>query len=155
MIWNDMTPRGMSILFETLKNLDVFEITTLRLNGNKIKDEGLISMCDWLAIKPSLRFLDLSHTNLTNKSIEMLSESLVGNTSLRKLSMDGNINISDKAAPYLLNIAQTTCITNLEIARSLLSFNISTEIQNEFGKPFQERDVPINSKSKSAAKISS
>jgi len=71
-----------------------------------------------------------------------------------ELDISYNKGITDKSLQYLIDIAKKTSITTLLIDSSSVSEENQKEIDKLVKIPIDEREIPIKSSSKSAAKIS-
>ncbi len=101
-----------------------------------------------------LKKLDVSYNKVTDKGIEIISEYLIENTKLKVLDLCFNRGITDVSVPYLIEIAKKSCITQIDIHYTSLSEGKRKEIEEAFKIPIEEREIPIKSNTKSAAKIS-
>lgn len=66
----------------------------LDLSNNQIGDEGATALGEALRHNTSLRNLDLSFNEISSKGVvELLTRALIANSSLKRLSLIGNLNI--------------------------------------------------------------
>ncbi len=96
----------------------------------------------------------LSSNEATDKGIETIPEDLIGNTKLKVLDLNRNSGITDASVPYLIEIAKKSCITEIGLRDTLISYAKKQEVEELLKIPIDEREVPIKSNTKSAAKIS-
>lgn len=101
-----------------------------------------------------LEELDLSSTEITDSTIEILVQSLAGNTSIRRLHLSENVHITNRSIPALLELAKTTNITDISLYSTSLAQSSINEIHKQFSVLLEEREIPIKSNAKSAAKSS-
>lgn len=92
--------------------------------------------------------------SITDKGIEILSEYLIGNTTLKSLCICGNSNITDASVPFFLEVANKTCINHINLWCTGVSETDQSEVETLCSKPIEEREIPIFSTTKSAAKSS-
>ena len=141
------------MLFETLKEMKS-KLIYLYLSGNLLDDECMKTLGEFIKYSETFESIGISNNNITDKGIEILSEYLIGYITLYELDFSYNEGITDKSLPYLIDIAKKTSITSM----NLFSTSVSKENQEEINKlvkiPIDEREIPIKSSSKSAAKIS-
>lgn len=114
----------------------------------------MVSLAEFLQGNQHLTHLQLSINSFTDKGVEILSQSLIGNNVLQELSLGYNPNITDKSVPYLVDIATKSCIIRIEIWDTSISKESSRTIMNSLHIPIEQRGVPIRSNIKSAAKAS-
>ncbi len=142
------------MLFDTLRECNSV-VSKLYLLNNEIDDECMKQLGEYVQDNEHLERLILGHNNkVTDKGIEMISEYLIGNTKLKKLYLNYNEGITDKSVPYLIEIAKKSCITEIDIRYTPISFEKQEEIEELLKIPNEEREIPIKSNTKSAAKIS-
>ncbi len=91
---------------------------------------------------------------ITNKGIEIFSEYIIGNTSLKSLNLGANAYITDASVPFLLDIAKKSQVTGIYMNETSISKEKQSEIEELLSIPIDQREIPIKSNSKSAAKIS-
>ncbi len=68
--------------------------------------------------------------------------------------MIGNEEITDASVPHLVEIAKKSCITKVDLQFALISEEKQQEIEELLKIPIEQREIPIKSNTKSAAKIS-
>lgn len=90
--------------------IDTDKNTTLKsliLNHNEIGsvsfDENLAAFSEWLQGNVTLEFLDLSHNGISDTDVEHLSKALEDNTTLKKLDLGNNPEISKKGQNLVIN----------------------------------------------------
>ncbi len=101
-----------------------------------------------------LEILWLGNNKVTGKGIEIISEYLIGNTKLKELYLSYNIGITDESVPYLIEIAKKSRVNKMNLERISISEEKQQEIEELLEIPIEEREIPIKSNTKSAAKIS-
>ena len=93
-------------------------LTSLKLPGNSIGDEGAISLSKALRVNTSLNSLDLSMNSIGNEGANSLSEALRVNTSLTSLNLGwnsiGNEGVNSLSEALRVNIS----LTSLELPRN-------------------------------------
>lgn len=149
---NQIGDECMKHLGEFIKSSNHLE--KLSLEGNNITDDGVEILSDYLVGNTSLKELHLGCNNVTDKGMELLSNCLMGNTTLKELNLAYNYGITDASASHLADIARRSCIARLVIHSKNLSDEIETETSALLEIPVEEREIPIKSNCKSAAKIS-
>ncbi len=130
-------------------------VSLLCLSYNRqIDDECMKQLGEYVQDNKHLERLDIDYTKITDKGIEIISEYLIGNTKLNKLDLDDNNGITDKSVPYLIEIAKKSCTTDISLNDTLMSEEKQQEIEELLNIPIEQREIPIKSNTKSAAKIS-
>ncbi len=150
---NDVTSKGVSVLFGTLRECNSV-VSKLNLSNNEIGDECMKQLGEYVQDNEHLERLILGYTQITDKGIEAFSEYLVGNTKLKVLDLSDNKEITDASVPDLIEIAKKSCITKIDIRYTSISEEKQQEIEVLLEMPIDEREIPIKSNTKSAAKIS-
>lgn len=141
------------MLFDTLRECSS-PVLVLRLYQNYIDDKCAKHLCEYLQENEHLEKLWLGLNKITDNTIKLLSENVVGNTSLKELSLIGNKAITDASTPYLIEVIKNSCITQIDLDTTSISKNYLKEIATALEIPIEQRNVSIKSNSKSAAKTS-
>lgn len=150
---NEITSKGASYLFDTLRKCNS-AVSILIISWNEIDDECLGSLGEYIRNDQHLEELSLMNNRITIEGVKIISESFVGNTSLKTLTLNGNRNVTDESVPYLIEMLKTTGINKLGVLSTSISKENVKLIFNTMQIPVEERAIPIVSNSKSAAKIS-
>ncbi len=129
-------------------------VSGLDLSNNKIDDECMKQLGDYVQDNQHFECLNVGWNKVTDKGIEIISEHLIGNTKLNLLDLSFNKRITDKSVPYLIEIAKKSCITQMDISYTSISEEKQQEMIELLKIPIEEREIPIKSNTKSAAKIS-
>ena len=109
---------------------------------------------DYISKKQSVQYIFMSCNSITDKGIEILSDFIAGNTTLIVIGLDGNKNITDKAFPYLANMAKSTYIKRITVHNTSVSKEKRQELLHLLKSSNESREIPIKSNTKSAAKLS-
>lgn len=114
---NNITSKGISLLLDTMREQKI-AIKSLILGANNIDDESMISLGKFLSGNQSIRNVDISggkkkENKLTNKGIEILSEILESETSLKELDISKHKNITQKAQIPLIKIVEKSKVVVL------------------------------------------
>lgn len=129
-------------------------VSNLGLSSIDFNDEFMQYLAGYVQNNQYLEDLSLSFNNVSDKSIEILSESLIGNTTLKKLNFHSNRKITTASIPHLLEIANQSGIISLTLSDTSISQEKQEEINELLKIPIDQRQIPLKSKSKSAAKKS-
>lgn len=113
------------------------------------------SLGEFIENNKYLEKLYLGYNLITDKGIEVLSEYLIGNTTLKILAVLGNKLITDASQPYVVQIAKTSCITAIDVSLTSISDRNRLKIIELLKTPIDQREIPIKSNTKSASKITS
>ncbi len=141
------------MLFGTLRECNSV-VSYLNLYDNEINDKCMKQLGEYVQDNEHLEILNIRNSKVTDKGIEILSEYLIGNTKLNELYLRENKGITEKSVPYLIEIVKKSCITKIDIQYTSMSFGKQQEIKELLEIPIEEREIPIKSNAKSAAKIS-
>ncbi len=141
------------MLFDTLRECNSV-ISVLNLSSNNVGDECMKQLGEYVQDSQYLDILRLGNNKITDKGIEMISEYLIGNTKLKELDLSVNKGITDASVPYLVEIGNKSCITKIGLRDTSISEEKQQQIKELLKIPIEEREIPIKSNTKSAAKIS-
>jgi len=108
--------------------------------------ESLVNLLNELSISN----INLRNNLITDNGIEILSEGLIGNISLKILDLQLNKLISDKSIPFLKELIQQSGLSNIDLGRTLISEHNQEEIKELLQIPMDERKIPLKSLSKKA-----
>ena len=107
---------------------------------------------EYIEICNTVENIDIKYNIITDKGIEILSEYLIGNMTIKELNLWGNKGITDKSFSNIVKISKSSSIININLIGTLLSFQNQQEINNNLKLTMEQREIPISSNSKSAAK---
>lgn len=97
----------------------------------------------------------IGNNHISDKGVETLSNYLIGNTILKELSLFGNQRITDLSNQILLDVVKKSCIISLNVSNTSISEEKRQQLSAALKMPFDAREIPIKSNSKSAAKAAS
>ncbi len=133
---------------------DMNELKHLDLQKSNINDEYLDKLGDVIGSSDKIHMVNLrSNNNITDDGLNKLMNNMVGNTSLRELDLSYNQKITIKSIPCLMEMAEVTSITTLIMYYTGMTYLELEQVHKAFRKPIDEREIPIKSKTKSAAKM--
>lgn len=141
------------MLFDTLRECNAV-VSFLDLANNKIDDECMRSLGEYIQCNCCLEEFSLDSNQITDRGIETLSEYVIGNTGLKAMQLDAQEGITDASAQLFVDIARSTYISRLNLKSQSISEEKMKQIEEALHIPTDHRDIPIKSSSKSAAKIS-
>lgn len=90
--------------------------------------------------------IEITHSKITDHSIEILTKYLHGNTTFKKLGIGYNDRITSKSTLYLKNIIESSCIIDVDIAgtsitpANVLVVKLAYNIIKYGSKKFELRD---------------
>lgn len=150
---NAITSKGASKLFETLKNSKA-KVTHLYLGENKLDDECITSLGEYLQNNSSLVEISLYWNQLSDRGIEILSNYIVGNNVLEAIDFSSNRAITAKSTPYFKEMVSRSCLQTVKLDDLPITFQKMEELRLAMAVPIDQREVPVLSSTKSAAKSS-
>lgn len=163
--YNEMTSKGASLLFDTLRECNSV-LCHINLSYNQFDDKCMKDLGEFIECDHFLERLTISgyeetglgyedkkreNNGVTDKGVEILSEYLIGNTSLIHLELDGNKGITAASIPLFIEIVKKSCIIGMKVS---INWDNHLQFSEAISTPIEEREIPIKSKAKSAAKIS-
>lgn len=128
-------------------------IAIINLAKNKLDDESIPYLGDYIQGNLIIRYVFLSDNFITDRGVEVICEHLIGNVTFAELSLKGNNAVTDNSVPFLMDLVRKSAISTIYTTETMISRNNQLEILNLCRVPLNERDVPVNSSSKSASKV--
>lgn len=141
------------MLSETLKGCGSI-VSNLNLRETQLDDECMKYLGDYIQNNEYLEILQIWANKITDQGVEVLSEYLIGNRSLKVLLMGGCVAITDASNHCFIDIAKGSCIIKIDLLYTSVSDDVRRQIDETLSIPIDQRQIPIKSNSKSAAKIS-
>lgn len=141
-------------MVDTLKECDSV-VLKLIFFENQIDDECMKQVGEFIQDNEYLEYLSVSYNQITDKGVKILSEYLIGNVTLKGLNLSANLGITDASFPYLIEVAKKSSIKDISLWITSVSLAKKKEIEEIQRLPVDQREIPIKSSTKSAAKISS
>jgi len=96
-----------------------------------------------------------NQNRISDKGIEDLTQYIIGNTSLKVLNVSGATGITTASIPQFVEMAKKSCLNSITLYNEAVSWESQDELCNLLDIPIDQREIPIYSSSKSAAKSSS
>lgn len=150
--WNKITSKGANILFSTLKECDS-SINSLNLGANQLDDDCMAALGEFIDNNPYLEVLKVDYNKVTDKGMYILSPFLIGNTKLKQIALHENSYLTDACLPYVSDMARTSCLTEIMLFATAMSYESQSHVRTLLSIPIDDREVPIKSNTKSAAKV--
>lgn len=127
-------------------------IKRIDIQRNQLDDDCMASLGEYLQESPFVEELNIAYNHITDKGIEVLAEYIIGNTALNFLDFQGNREITEDSVSFFVDIATKSCITRLGMNFTSILDENKEEIEELLHVPVEQRDIPIHSNTKSAAK---
>lgn len=128
--------------------------TGLHLAVNQLDDECLKSLGEYIQDNDYLEIVNLCNNQITDKGIQILTGYLIGNVVLKELKLDFIKQITNDSVMNLTEIAKATNVKVIGIFKTSIAEEKIKEIKEMLRIPTHQREIPVKSNSKSAAKIS-
>lgn len=128
-------------------------VKSVNLNGNGLDDECMDSLGKYIQKNKNIERIDLGNNGITDDGLISIIEVFIGNQTFKELNLTANKGITDISTPYLTDVAQKSCVNNIILDLTSVSFARHQEVWGLFQIPVDEREIPIASSSKSAAKL--
>lgn len=151
-VGNRITSKGVSKLLKTLKDCNA-GVKKINLYGNELDDTCMESVGEYIEQNQEIESIWVGDNRISDKGIELLSDYLIGNYTFVSLSAQANRNITNQSMPNFLDMASKSAIKEIDIFATSVSEENQAEIQKLLDIPIDKRDIPIKSKTKSAAKV--
>lgn len=140
------------MLFDALRESNS-KIVRIGLCKNDIDDKCMNSLADYLYKNPYVNEIWLGHNHISDKGIEILSEHVIGSLSIKFLDFENNNKITNASVPYFLEMCKQSYITALGLSETSISGQMKTDIFSALSISIDQRDIYIQSQTKSAAKL--
>lgn len=153
-----ITSFGFCLLFKSLLNHP--NITHLDISGNRIDDNCMDMLGEFLSSIQILNYLSIgseynfSFYEITDHGAEIGLRSLIGNINLSDLCIGGHHRITNKSATFFFDLVSKSGIKKFYLEGTSVTEDIKQEIDDLLQVPVEQRDIPVVSSSKSAAKSS-
>lgn len=110
---NCTSATAASRLFDSLKENNL-SVSQLDLSNNSLNDSCMKSLGEYIQSNKHIEEVHIGN-HVTDKGVEILLTYLAGNTSLKELWMDRNLQITDKSIPFCLQILNSSHLQVLNI----------------------------------------
>lgn len=141
------------MLVQTLKDCKAV-LSKLNLSSIKMDNKCINLIGEYIQDNEYLEELLISDNKISDQGIEMLSEYIIGNTTLKELNIARSRGITNASIPYLVGIVRNSCIIRINVEGTLIETQSIHKMRITLAIPISEREIPIKSNSKSAAKNS-
>lgn len=148
-----MTAKGISDFLDTLSNWEFNNITELQFTSCSIDDGAMASLGDFIRKSSTIKKIYLESNKITDQGIALLAESMIGNISLKFLEFSFNVHITESSLPNFHQIASNTAVNDIRLAETKIPYEKRKSLFTLLSIPVEQRELPIISNTKSAAKI--
>lgn len=100
------------MILEALSQLK-FPIKALDFSRNRLGDEFLIALGEFIQSNPSVEHIDIADTNVTDQGIEVFAPALFGNRSIQEIGLFRNDGITKKSIKLIMELIENTNIVSL------------------------------------------
>lgn len=139
------------MLFDCLVDMKA-KVKAIHFQYNQIDDKCIVSLGKYVQSNHNVEKISLESNKISDKGIEAIMEYIIGNCTLKKLLLNGNDGITKDSSSNLLEMAKSSCIINLQVSDLPLSNQVKDDIKQLLEIPVENRDIPLISNCKSAAK---
>lgn len=125
----------------------------IQLDQNKIDDESLVHLGEFIEESKHIEIVKMSScNNITDNGVEILANSVIGNTTLNEIRLDSAGGITNKSVSVIVDMIKKSKITKFSVAFGAMDMNVQEQIEEALLIPIEKREIPIKSNTKSAAK---
>lgn len=124
----------------------------INLSFNQIDDECFNSLGELIRDRQSLNDINLSGNKISDRGLEILLGYMIGNITFNSIDVSFNKKISDQSLPNLSEMATKSCLMKLALNDTSIPKDKQIETTNLLKVPIEDRQIPIQSPTKSAAK---
>lgn len=150
---NRLSVEIASRFFPVLKQVQV-KIEDFTFHTDNFNDDYIRILGEFIQENDYFERCTLDNKEITDEHIKVLSEYLIGNTKLKSIQFYWNHQISNESIPYFIEIAKKSHIENIIFLMVPISDDKKQELQKYLSIPIDNREIPLKSNTKSAAKIS-
>jgi len=136
---NKITSKGISILFKSLFESKNENIKLIHIQQSNLDDSFIVDLGKIIKQNKNIIVIDLSNINISDNGIEILSEYIVGNTSIRSLYLCGNKGITNKSYSEIIYMLETSYIMNMNVDFTEISKTNLIKIKEHSEIPIEER----------------
>lgn len=122
-----ITTKGISVLLDALE-ASHSKIRWVDLNGIKIEDDYLDRFGKYVQTNDSLIGFALSDTDISDKGIEILSNTIVNNVTLKKIELRNNMGITDKSSASLIKILQNSHVEAIDTDKTSIQNRSTVDV---------------------------
>lgn len=117
---NSITSKGISILLNVIKD-NVLKISEIHIGGNYLDDEIVRTLCECIKCNQHITSVDIGQCKITDKGMEVICDSLAGNTSLRSFGLSKNKGITNNSIINLVKLIDSSSIIAVNIYGTLIT----------------------------------
>lgn len=155
--FNSITSKGFVNLLKTLMECGIYLQKMDLLYNDHIDDECMEVLGEYIQFDNLLKSIHLGSgsrdTGITDKGIEIITDYIVGNTSLEDFYINNHGTITGASVPHLKRIARHSYVCHMAQTLRSLDRLDRHEVETCLLIPVEQRELPIVSNTKSAAKI--
>lgn len=149
---NQLSSKAASCIFKSLHQNDSLKF--LALSNNKLNDDCMQDLAEMIKCNESLEVLDISKNQITIRGLRILFESLTGKRTLRYLYAHPNISsLGSNLDDEIKSLLNHSGIKTIFYPSTNMDWTSKKDILKFLTTPLDQRDLPIVSSTKSAAKI--
>lgn len=148
---NNLKSQGAIILFNGLKK-SMSTIRAVYLCNNQLDDTCMTSLGEYIQSNQSLYEIWLRQSEITDAGIEILTPYILGNTSLKEIWFDDCSQITNASVPNFMEMAKKSELEEIWLFRTDVDHHLAYEICELLNIPSDQREIPLKSNTKSAAK---
>ncbi len=109
-----ITSKGAIKLFNAFRTSNA-KIRAFDVASKSINDTCIESLGEYIKSNKYIEEIAVSDAKFTDQGLEILAPYLDGNTTLKKLSFDNNLKLTDECIPSLLKMIQSSQIRDIGI----------------------------------------
>lgn len=147
-----LTSSGALALFKSLESHDYLRYVDF--SSIELDDIGVKGLSDLMRYNESIEVLIIEDNKLTDEGLQELLDSIVGNRILKEISVKDNKSITSKSVEWIKDTIKSSAIKIFNVDSTQINRAANSEIKAQLEIPIEDRYLPIQSTTKSAAKIS-
>lgn len=93
----------------------------LVISNNKLDDESMEILGDFISNSKVIQNIDLNSCDISDDGIAILSKYLIGNTTLKYVAINHNVEITEKSMPMLAKIIESSNIEWISFTNASIS----------------------------------
>lgn len=117
---NEISAAGATKLFSSFRKANS-NVTEIKLKGNRLDDDCMQPLGEYIKFNKSIKNIDLADNNLTDNGIETIGTHLTSNHTLRSFIISGNRRVTDKSITNILKFIESSNIENVEVNDTMIT----------------------------------
>jgi len=138
-----ISPHGFSKFIGSLLKSNNESIVKISMHHTDFDDDSIEIFGRLIKQNKNICSIDLTGNKITDKGVEMLSEYIIGNTSINKIYLVMNKGITNYSLEIIKNMVKTSYISCFDVYMTNINNKEIDEIDEILKIPVEEREIPL------------